>query len=94
MLDRDLDELYVIKVTKCDHKELEVTNCDIKLGGRLKKLVTNLSPQAKSLIISLKDAKMTASELQLVTNLSHPKATFENWRSQIATSNSVPDSFL
>lgn len=67
MLDRDLDELYVIKVTKCDHKELEVTNCDIKLGGRLKKLVTNLS---------------------------HPKATFENWRSQIATSNSVPDSFL
>ena len=44
MLDRDLAELYVIKVTKCDHKELEVTNCDIKLGGRLKKLVTNLSP--------------------------------------------------
>ncbi|MCR5644884.1 MAG: putative DNA binding domain-containing protein [Bacteroidales bacterium] len=37
------------------------------------KLVTSLSPQAKALIISLKDAKMTASELQLVTSLS-PKS--------------------
>lgn len=33
-------------------------------------LVTNLSPQVKSLIISLKGEKMSSSELQLVTNLS------------------------
>lgn len=33
-------------------------------------LVTNLSPQVKSLIISLEDKKMSASELQLATNLS------------------------
>ena len=32
MLDRDLAELYVIKVTKCEQKELEVTNCDIKFA--------------------------------------------------------------
>ena len=36
-------------------------------------LVTSLSPQAKSLILYLKHAEMTASELQLVTSLS-PKS--------------------
>ena len=36
-------------------------------------LASSLSPQSKSLIISLKDSKMTSSELQLVTSLS-PKS--------------------
>ena len=36
-------------------------------------LASSLSPQAKSLILSVKDSKMTSSELQLVTSLS-PKS--------------------
>lgn len=39
----------------------------------VRQLASSLSPQAKSLILSVKDSKKTSSDLQLVTNLS-PKS--------------------
>ena len=46
---------------------------DDNMSPTVHQLVTSLSPQAKSLILSLRHSKMTASELQLVTSLS-PKS--------------------
>ena len=54
-------------------KDEEEVNC----SPAVHELVTSLSQQAKSLLMSLKYGKMTASELQLVTSLSpHSKQLF------------------
>ena len=42
---------------------------DVSLSQACHELASNLSPQAKSLIIGIKDKKMTATELQLVSEL-------------------------
>lgn len=54
-------------------KDEENANFSPTVHQHVTELVTNLSSQAKSLIMSFKEEKMTASELQLVTNLS-PKS--------------------